>query len=125
MPRKTAAEWRTVAHQLAEAIRAGHHPDDSCLWSECPAVIALERHAELAKPRPKPVAPGKPAYGWKLEGSQRVPDPAEQHIIREARRLLKAGWTPGRVCDSLNREGIPGPAGGRWHRTSLRRVCGL
>jgi DNA invertase Pin-like site-specific DNA recombinase len=60
------------------------------------------------------------ARGVKLGRPSPVPDETRQRIVR----LRATGLSWQAMADRLNADAVPGPAGGGWHPTSVRRVHG-
>jgi len=60
------------------------------------------------------------ARGVKLGHPSPVPEETRQKIVH----LRTAGLSWQAMADRLNAEAVPGPAGGVWHSTSVRRVYG-
>jgi Recombinase len=56
-------------------------------------------------------------------GGKRAADARALAMLPTIRKLMAAGFVSRRVlANELNRRGIPGAAGGRWHRTSVTRM---
>ena len=56
-------------------------------------------------------------------GGKRAADARALAMLPTIRKLMAAGFVSRRVlANELNRRGIPGAGGGRWHRTSVTRM---
>jgi Recombinase len=56
-------------------------------------------------------------------GGKRAADSRALAMLPTIRKLMAAGFVSRRVlANELNRRGIPGAGGGRWHRTSVVRM---
>ena len=56
-------------------------------------------------------------------GGKRVADSRALALLPTIRELMAAGFVSQRaLANELNRRGIPGVVGGRWHRTSITRM---
>lgn len=67
----------------------------------------------------------KPLYGYRWRDrakGQLEPDPLTSPVVERIYRETVAGRTLGEIGADLERDGIPGPGGGVWHRTSVRNV---
>lgn len=69
-------------------------------------------------------AVGRPAYGWRAEGSELVPVDAEQMILRRILRLHKAGNSTRAIAAALNADPAVGPtkAGAEWSSQVVSRI---
>lgn len=65
---------------------------------------------------------GSPSYGWKAEGRELVPVPAEQAVLARMRQLHEDGVSWAAIAAQLNAEGIPAKQGGRWHGKTIQRL---
>lgn len=52
-----------------------------------------------------------------------VEHPAQAAVVREAARRVLAGESCYAVANDLNDRGVPGPRGGRWDLTQVKRLC--
>jgi DNA invertase Pin-like site-specific DNA recombinase len=50
------------------------------------------------------------------------PSTVPTKVSRRIADLREKGWSWRRITDKFNAEGVPGPAGGSWHPTAVRRV---
>ena len=56
-------------------------------------------------------------------GGKRAADARARALLPTIRKLMAAGFVSQRaLANELNRRGIPGAVGGRWHRTSAARM---
>jgi len=83
---------------------------------------------QLGRVRKGRVAGGL-AYGYEVvvgdrdgrpEGGVRQINPAEAAIVRRIFEEFASGRSPRTIAKTLNREGVPGPAGGQWRDTTIR-----
>jgi DNA invertase Pin-like site-specific DNA recombinase len=65
---------------------------------------------------------GSPAYGWKAEGGQLVPEPAEQAVRTRILELRAARQSVRAIADTLTAEGHKPKRGGQWHPETIRRI---
>lgn len=66
---------------------------------------------------------GSPRYGWRAEGRELVPDPAEQAGVYRVWQLHAAGATLRQICRTLEAEGYrPKRGGPGWHTETIRRI---
>jgi DNA invertase Pin-like site-specific DNA recombinase len=65
---------------------------------------------------------GSPAYGFRAEGGQLVPDPEEAKAVKRIRQLHKAGRSLRETAETLTAEGYRPKRSDRWHPESLRRI---
>lgn len=76
---------------------------------------------------------GRVPYGYRLSLIERPdgtrvrsgtlePDPERAEIVRSMFRAALAGATPADIARDLNRRGIPGPLGGFWRPSTVRRL---
>jgi hypothetical protein len=67
---------------------------------------------------------GAPRYGWKAEGGELVPDPAEQAVVERIRTLRVDGASLRGIAEVLTAGGVPSNRGGRWYSQTVARVAG-
>ena len=67
-------------------------------------------------------AGGSPPYGYRAEGKELVPVPAEQRTLARIRELRAAGQSIRQIADTLTAEGYTSKRGGRWHVETVRRI---
>lgn len=67
-------------------------------------------------------AGGTVPYGWRSVDGTLVPDDRQQEVVALIGSLRAGGMTTVDIPIELNRREIPGPAGGLWHRSAVRRV---
>jgi DNA invertase Pin-like site-specific DNA recombinase len=65
---------------------------------------------------------GSPPYGWKAQGGELVPDPAEQAGMELARRLRGEGMPLASIGAQLEAQGFLPRRGASWHPTSVKRI---
>lgn len=65
---------------------------------------------------------GSPAYGFRAEGGDLVPDPTEQAVVGDMIEMRKSGSSLAAIAAVLNEAGIPSKRGGRWSASSVSRV---
>ena len=65
---------------------------------------------------------GAPPFGFKSVEGVLVPVPEQQAIIARARELKESGLTLRAIGAVLEKEGLPGPRGPRWHLGALQRI---
>lgn len=76
----------------------------------------------------KPLAAGKPMYGYRWFDPERkaktrlIPFEPEAAVIRMIFRVLAEGGSLSNLETRLLAEGIPGPAGGQWGTTTVSRI---
>lgn len=85
------------------------------------------REGRRAKAQAGGFAYGAPPFGFRAEGRELVPDPAEQRVLEEIQSLRAGGSSFQAIADQLNADGIPtkrgtSTAASRWHRASVRRA---
>ncbi len=51
-----------------------------------------------------------------------TPDEATAAVVRRIFDDAKHGYSPGRIANGLNRDGIPCPTGRTWNRTAVRGI---
>ena len=61
-------------------------------------------------------------YGFRQTESGLEVDPAQAEIVREVFSMVLSGTGAGTIRDELNRRGIPGPMGGKWSQSELRKL---
>ncbi|MFO7548078.1 MAG: recombinase family protein [Acidimicrobiia bacterium] len=82
------------------------------------------RRGRLHKAESGGYAHGAPRYGWRAEGGELVPDPAEQAVVERIRALRADGASLRDIAGVLNAEGVRSKRGGRWHPATVARVAG-
>jgi DNA invertase Pin-like site-specific DNA recombinase len=80
------------------------------------------RHGQRRKAALGGYAGGAPRYGFRAEGRELVPVPAEQATIARARELRAEGQSIRAIAEVLTAEGHTPKKGGRWHVEQLRRI---
>jgi DNA invertase Pin-like site-specific DNA recombinase len=65
---------------------------------------------------------GSPRYGYRAEGGQLVPEPAEQAVLARIRELRAGGLSVRMIADTLTSEGLKPKRGGEWHPETIRRI---
>ncbi len=65
---------------------------------------------------------GSPPYGWRAEGRELVPEPAEQAALALIRELRAAGQSVRSIAAALAAEGHQAKRGGAWHPETVRRI---
>ncbi|MGA9161102.1 MAG: recombinase family protein [Actinomycetota bacterium] len=85
-------------------------------------VVARLRRGRQAKRDAGGYAQGRPPYGYEaMEGSLREV-PAEQAVVKKAKRLRKAGLSYREIAARLDAEGDRPRSGRGWHPTMVARV---
>ena len=98
-------------------------PDDS----DFDTFLALRRaskpcHDGPMEPVRRETSPGRRRMHGALAG-KRAADTHALALLPTIRKLMAAGFVSQRgLANELNRRGIPGAVGGRWHRTSIARM---
>jgi site-specific DNA recombinase len=67
----------------------------------------------------------RPLYGYRWRDREKgllEPDPLTASVVERVFRETLAGRTLGEIGADLERDGIAGPGGGGWHRTTVRNV---
>lgn len=59
-------------------------------------------------------------FGFEAVAGRLVPDATEAKIITEIIALRTAGKPLAKIADEMNRRGIPGKRGGRWHPSTVK-----
>lgn len=65
---------------------------------------------------------GAPPFGWRAEGRELVPVPAEQAVLRRIAELHENGLSLRAIADTLTDEGHRPKRGERWHPQTLRKI---
>lgn len=92
------------------------------------ALIRARTKAALQAKRRAGQSLGKAPFGFTYQGGSFVRHEAEQVVLARFRSLRSEGFTPERIADIANAEGLParrwGGRQGRWHGNSIRRILG-
>jgi len=84
--------------------------------------LARRGHNRPMEPVRGENSPGRTGMRGVL-GGKRAADARALAMLPTIRKLVAAGFVSQRVlANELNRRGIPGAGGGRWHRTSVTRM---
>lgn len=67
-------------------------------------------------------AGGTVPYGWRSVDGALIADEVQQRVVELVHSLRAQGMTTVQIPLELNLRRIPGPAGGYWHRSAVRRV---
>ena len=65
---------------------------------------------------------GAPPFGWRAEGGELVPDPAEQEVVRMMRSSRERGDSLRSIAKQLNAERISPKRGETWYPQTVARV---
>lgn len=77
---------------------------------------------KAAKARQGGYTGGRPPFGWRAEGRQLVPDPAEQEVISHAHRLHEHGLSSRQIAARLNEDGHSTKDGRSWSSVQVLNV---
>jgi hypothetical protein len=84
--------------------------------------LARRGHNRPMEPVRGETSPGRPGKHGVL-GGKRAADARALAMLPTIRKLVAAGFVSQRgMANQLNRRGIPGAGGGRWHRTTVVRM---
>lgn len=109
-------DWRT----LAEDGLAAHAESD--VISER-ALRGKRRGAAAGRPAGKLQFGFRRIYDDAGEFVKQVEHPEQAPLVREAARRVLAGEACNAIAADFNARGIPGPRGGRWDLTQIKRLC--
>lgn len=67
---------------------------------------------------------GSPPYGYRAEGGELVPEPAEQIALERIAEMQRGGLSLRAMAEALTAEGHKPRRSDRWHPEALRRIVG-
>ncbi len=87
-------------------------------------LISQRTRAALKAKKARGERVGAVPYGKRLaaNGTDLEPNPAEQAVIAEAKRLRAEGYSQRDIAETLPRLGFPPRSGKRWHQTQVVRL---
>jgi DNA invertase Pin-like site-specific DNA recombinase len=66
---------------------------------------------------------GRPAYGFKAEGKELVPNAAEGALLRQVTLMRGRGDSYRNIASELTRTGLRPRSGGEWNPNQIRRIA--
>ncbi len=93
-------------------------------YVETMRVNTLRAKEKLVREGKLPQGTGKGLYGykWDRQAKKRVPLPFEVEIVRRIFSMIAEGRSTFFVAKTLNDQGLPTKAGGKWHPLTIGRI---
>jgi len=73
----------------------------------------MKAHRQVYSPTP---------LGYRRDGDMLVPIPEELALVARIQSMHESGVSLRTIAQTLNGEGIPGKAGGRWYAATVKKI---
>jgi site-specific DNA recombinase len=113
---RISRDWKILATDGVDA-----HAESNLISDR--ALRGKRRSAAAGRPAGKLQFGYRRVYNDAGEFVKQVEHPEQAALIREAARRVLAGEACNAIAADFNARGIPGPRGGRWDLTQIKRLC--
>lgn len=113
---RISRDWKILATDGVDA-----HAESNLISDR--VTRGMRRSAAAGRPAGKLQFGYRRIYNDSGEFVKQVEHPEQAAIVREAARRVLAGEACNAIAADFNARGIPGPRGGRWDLTQIKRLC--